>query len=263
MWIASCSRFQRDHTQSRVNSLVDELAFPRTAKYDERWIRENALGENALCLVESLARHLPFSSGMRVLELGCGKATSSIFLAREFDVQVWATDSSTSATENFHRAIALESESRVFPMRVDAHSLPFAKEFFDAVVAIDSYLYFGTDERYLPYVVQFIKPDGFIGLVDIGFRREIRSVEEAPEYLRPQYEKYWSSIHTVEWWKQHWQKTGLVDVQCAQFLPESDQLLRNYWVERSPDQDKDPIMRAVPNDEERLIGLFCLVARKR
>jgi hypothetical protein len=60
MWIASCSRFQRDHTQSRVNSLVDELAFPRTAKYDERWIRENALGENALCQVESLARHLPF-----------------------------------------------------------------------------------------------------------------------------------------------------------------------------------------------------------
>jgi hypothetical protein len=52
-------------------------------------------------------------------------------------------------------------------------------------------------------------------------------------------------------------------VQCAQFLPESDQLLRNYWVERAPDRDKDPIMRAVPNDEERLIGLFCLVARKR
>ena len=72
----------------------------------------------------------------------------------------------------------------MFPVRVDAHSLPFAKEFFDAVVAIDSYLYFGTDERYLPYIVQFIKPDGFIGVVDIGFRREIRSIEEAPEYLR-------------------------------------------------------------------------------
>src|SRR5450755_2969129 len=86
MWIASCSRFQRDPTRSRVDYLVDELVFPRTAKYDERWIRENALGENALCQAESLARHLPFNSGMRVLELGCGKATSSIFLAREFDV---------------------------------------------------------------------------------------------------------------------------------------------------------------------------------
>ena len=92
MWIAWCSRFQRDHTQIRADYLIDELAFPRTAKYDERWIRENALGENALCQAESLARHLPFSAGMRVLELGCGKATSSIFLAREFGVQMWATD---------------------------------------------------------------------------------------------------------------------------------------------------------------------------
>ena len=256
-------KFERNPAQPRVNSSIDERAFPRTAKYGEHWIRENALGENALCQAEMLARHIPFNSGMRVLDLGCGKATSSIFLAREFGVQIWATDSGTSATDNFQRAIALGSETRVFPMRVDAHSLPFAKTFFDAAVAIDSYLYFGTDERYLPYIVQFIKPNGFIGIVDIGYRREIRSIEEAPEYLRPQYEKFWSSIHTAEWWKQHWQKTGLVDVQCAQFLPESDQLLRNYWVERLPDQDKDPIMRAVPNDDERLIGLFCLVARKR
>jgi cyclopropane fatty-acyl-phospholipid synthase-like methyltransferase len=200
---------------------------------------------------------------MRVLELGCGKATSSIFLAREFEVQVWATDSGTSATENFQRATALKSETRVFPLRVDAHGLPFAREFFDAAVAIDSYLYFGTDERYLPYLAQFIRPGGFIGVVDIGFRREIASIEEAPEYLRPQYEKYWSSIHTVEWWKRHWQKTGLVNVQCAQFLPESDQLLNDYWVERPSEQNEDPIMRAMPNDDAGLIGLFCLVARKR
>jgi cyclopropane fatty-acyl-phospholipid synthase-like methyltransferase len=151
----------------------------------------------------------------------------------------------------------------VFPLHIDAHSLPFAKEFFDAVVAIDSYLYFGTDERYLPYLAQFIRPGGFIGVVDIGFSRELGSIEEAPEYLRPQYEKYWSSIHTVEWWKRHWQKTGLVNVQCAQFLPESDQLLNDYWVERPPEQNEDPIMRAMPRDDAGLIGLFCLVARKR
>jgi hypothetical protein len=81
--------------------------------------------------------------------------------------------------------------------------------------------------------------------------------------LRSQYEKYWSSIHTVEWWKRHWQKTGLVDVQCAQFLPEGDRLLRNYWAERPSEQNEDPIMRAMPNDDTGLIGLFCLVARKR
>ena len=258
-----CDAAEQTSDSVQKNSFFDEQAFPRAAQYDKRWIRENALGENALCQAESLARHLPFNSGMRVLDLGCGKATSSIFLAREFKVQVWAVDGGTSASENFQRAIFLESDTRVFPLRLDAHSLPFAKNFFDAVVAIDSYLYFGTDERYLPYITKFIKPNGYIGVVDIGFRREIRTIGQAPEYLRPQYEKFWSSIHTVEWWQQHWQKTGLVDVHWAQFLPESDMLLRNYCAECPPDQDKDPIMQAVPNDHERLLGLFCLVARKR
>jgi cyclopropane fatty-acyl-phospholipid synthase-like methyltransferase len=242
---------------------ISRNAFPLTAKYDPQWVRENALGENALCQVESLARRLPLRAGMRVLDLGCGKATSSIFLAREFGIQAWAVDGTTSPTENLKRAVDLQCEASVFPLRVDAHSLPFAKEFFDAVIAIDSFLYFGTDDRYLDYLIQFVKPGGFIGVVDIAFTRELRSIEEAPGYLRPQYAKHWSYVHSVQWWKQHWEKTALVDVQCAELLPESDELLRDYVRGRPPEQDEDSIMRAVPRDHDGLISLFCLVARKR
>jgi cyclopropane fatty-acyl-phospholipid synthase-like methyltransferase len=237
-------------------------AFPLTAKYDPRWIRDNALGENALCQVESLARRMPLRAGMRVLDLGCGKSTSSIFLAREFGIEAWAVDAATSPTENRKRAVALECERSVFPMRADAHSLPFAKDFFDAVIAVDSYLYFGTDERYLAYLVQFIKSGGFIGIVDIAFTRELRSIEDAPEYLRPQYPKHWSFVHSVPWWKHHWEKTGLVEVTCAELLPESGELLRDYVQDRPREQDEDSIMRAVPSDHEGLIALFCMVACK-
>ncbi len=38
--------------------------------------------------------------GLRVLDLGCGRASSSIFLCREFGVQVWAADLWFSASEN-------------------------------------------------------------------------------------------------------------------------------------------------------------------
>jgi Methyltransferase domain len=145
--------------------------------------------------------------------LGCGKATSSIFLAREFGVEAWAADADTSPSENRKRAVALGCEANVFPMRVDAHSLPFAKEFFDAVIAIDSFLYYGTDDRYLNYLVQFIKRGGFIGIVDIGFAREIRSPEEVPDFLRALYAKHWTYVHSIAWWRRHWEKTGLVDVQ--------------------------------------------------
>ena len=242
---------------------ISAIAFPLTAKYDPKWIRDNALGENALCQAESLARRLPLHAGMRILDLGCGNAASSIFLAREFGVEVWAADGATSPTENRKRAVALECEASVFPLRVDAHSLPFAKDFFDAVIAIDSFLYYGTDDRYLSYLVQFIKPGGFIGVVDIAFTREIRSIEDAPEYLRPQYQKHWSYVHSTEWWTQHWEKTGMVEVRCAELLPESNDLLRNYVRDRQPDRDEDSIMRAVPYSDDGLISLFCLVACKR
>ena len=243
--------------------VISPISFPLTAKYDPLWIRENALGENALCQAESLARRLPLRAGMRILDLGCGKATSSIFLAREFGVEAWAVDDATSPSENRKRAVALGCEASVFPLRADAHSLPFAKDFFDAVIAIDSFLYYGTDDRYLNYLIQFIKLGGFIGVVDIAFTRDVQSIEDAPEYLRPQYQKHWSYVHTTEWWKRHWEKTGLVDVRCAELLPESDDLLREYVRSRPSEQDEDSIMRAVPHDYDGLIALFCLVGCKR
>ncbi len=41
-------------------------AFPLTAKYDLKWIRDNALGENAVCQAESLVRRLSLHAGMRM-----------------------------------------------------------------------------------------------------------------------------------------------------------------------------------------------------
>lgn len=238
-------------------------AFPLAAKYDPQWILDNALGENALCQVESLARHLPLRAGMRVLDLACGKATGAIFLAREFGVEVWAVDDAVSPTDNHRRAIDMGCGSSVFPLQLDAHDLPFPKPFFDAVIAIDSFMYFGTDDRYLSYLAPFIKAGGYLGIVDIALTRELESIHDAPEFLRPQYARYWSNVHTLAWWQRHWEKTGLVDLQCAELLPESDELLRDYVDGRAPGQLEDCIMRAVPGDHEQLIALFRLVARKR
>ena len=60
---------------------------------------------------------------------------SSIFLRREFGVQVWATDLWFSASENLQRIRDAGVEDGVFPIHADARSLPFAAEFFDAIVS--------------------------------------------------------------------------------------------------------------------------------
>src|SRR5215471_1826727 len=83
--------------------LVSER-FPRASNYNPEWLRASASGgANSLWLAEWLAEAVDLKPGMRVLDLGCGRAASSIFLHREFGVQVWAVDLWFNVSENLQR----------------------------------------------------------------------------------------------------------------------------------------------------------------
>jgi len=200
-----------------TNQLVNQR-FPRSSRYDPEWMLEGAFGGNAIWLSEWLSESLELKPGMRVLDLGCGRVKSSIFLANEFDVQVWATDLWINATENRQRIEAVGFADRVIPIHADARSLPFAAEFFDAIVCVDAYSYFGTDDLYLNYLAQFVKSNGPIGIAGAGLMQDFDG--PIPKHL----ERFWTQscwcLHTADWWKNHWARTGIVDVDVADVLPE-------------------------------------------
>ena len=120
-------------TPAVVNESTDRRLlserFPRSSTYHPDWVIANAMGSNTLWLTEWLSSAMNLKPGLRVLDLGCGRAVSSIFLAREFDVQVWATDLWISASENSQRIVDAELGDRVFPIHSDARALPFAAGF--------------------------------------------------------------------------------------------------------------------------------------
>lgn len=119
-------------------------SFPRSSQYHPDWVLAGVSGgANSLWLSEWLASALDLRPGMRLLDLGCGRAASSIFLRREFGVQIWATDLWFSPAENIRRIRDAGVEDGVFPIHADARSLPFAADFFDAIVCIDSFPYYG------------------------------------------------------------------------------------------------------------------------
>lgn len=148
-----------------LQALLVNERYPRSGAYSARWMVENAMGPNPVWLTEALTGSMRLEPGMRVLDMGCGTALSSIFLAREFGVQVWATDLWVSPAENWARIMQAGVQDRVQPVHAEAHALPFAEGFFDALLSVDAYHYFGTDDLYIGYFSRFVKPGGLIGVI--------------------------------------------------------------------------------------------------
>ncbi|MFI5911958.1 SAM-dependent methyltransferase [Dactylosporangium sp. NPDC051541] len=200
-------------------TIYDELIrpdrYPRSSRYDPAWLLDLDMGPNPLWLLEDLAQDLDLRPGMRVLDLGSGKGATSVFLAREYGVQVVAADWWIAPDE----AAAVFAEAgvadRVTAVRAEAHNLPFAKDSFDAIVSIDAFEYFGTSDWYLPYLVQFLRTGGRLGMSTPGMTREIRELGAIPAPVKELFG--WEPIawHTPEWWRFQWEVTELVTVTSA------------------------------------------------
>lgn len=197
----------------RVFALPD---YPRSSNFDPEWVIDNSMGPNVLWLAEGLTNAMNLVSGMRVLDLGCGKAVSSIFLAREFGLEVWAADLWIDVAANWKRVCDAGEVARVFPVHAEAHDLPFADRFFDAIICIDAYHYFGTDDLYLEYLTRFARDGAEIGIVMPGTTREL---DRPPSHLEPYWHRDFATFHSAAWWRRHWEKSGLVEVRSCDEVP--------------------------------------------
>jgi ubiquinone/menaquinone biosynthesis C-methylase UbiE len=234
--------------------------FPRASQYHPEWVLANASGgANVLWLTEWLSQALDLRPGLRVLDLGCGKASSSIFLHREFGVQVWAVDLWISATENSQRIRDAGALDGVFPLHADAHSLPFAADFFDAIVCIDAYYYFGTDDLYLNYLAHFVKPGGVLGVAGAGLMQEIEG--PLPEHLRSWWTQDLWSLHSASWLRRHWERTGILDIEVADTLPEGWQLWLAWHQTGWPNNTTE--IDAIQADRGRYLGYVRAVGRRQ
>lgn len=243
---------------------LHHLSFPRSSTYDARWVLVNSMGPNPLWLMEWLCGKLDLHPGMRVLDMGCGRAITSIFLAQQFGVQVWANDLWIQPADNWERVKEAGVSDRVFPIHAEAHALPYADEFFHAAVSVDAYHYFGTDGGYLGYYRKFIEPGGQVGIVAPGLTREFG--DDVPEHLQSWVGDGIGTFCSAAWWERHWTKTGLVDVACADTLPQGAEL----WIEFNQHITKvtdffDRDTEAVKADlaSGRYVAFPRIVARKR
>ena len=233
--------------------------FQRSAKYHPEWVDSSVGGgANVLWLTEWLTSALDLQPGLRVLDLGCGRAVSSIFLRREFGVQVWATDLWYSVDENMQRIRDAGMQDGIFAIHANARSLPFARDFFDVIVSLDAFPYFGTDDLYLNYLARFVKPGGPIGIAGAGLMQEIDGA--VPEHLREWWTQDLWCLHSAGWWRRHWERTGIVTIDVADTMPDGWRRWLDWHHRVAPDNATE--IKTIEADRGRYLGYVRVVGRR-
>jgi SAM-dependent methyltransferase len=241
-------------------NLLHSDRFPRASKYQPDWIIAGISGAaNSLWLTEWLTEVVDLKPGKKVLDLGCGRGNSSVFLSREFGVQVWSTDLWFDASERLHRIRDAGVEETVFPIHADARALPFAAEFFDAIISVDSFMYFGTDDLYLNYLARFVKPGGPIAVVASGLTQEFPG--EIPAHLKQWWEPSMACLHSVAWWKKHWDRPSIVDIDHADTMPDGWKVWLDWQRVICPENKIE--IEAIEADQGQHIGYFRIVGHRK
>lgn len=246
---------------------VSVADYPELSEYSWEACHRDSLGGGALFLASEMARRLELEAGMRVLDLGCGRGASSIFMAKHYGVQVVAADSRISPSDNWQRVQRAGVEHLVAPVRMDAGDIFFPAKYFDAVFSMNAYLYFGTDDLYLSYLTKFMPDSGRICIAGPCYAEEL-----GPDTPRELLEDESLAYHSPSWWGAHFAKTDLVNVLHCQEHAKG----RAFWLDmvRWIIEDSQNRGEAYPDfllhdmvmllsDQEGFVTYFLLLAEKR
>lgn len=219
------------------------MNYPRADRMNPDLIKHNIMGPNPAKLLEELLNKFPLEPGQTVMDLGCGQGVTSIMLVKEYGLKVFAVDLWISASENWQR-FRKEGLTReqIVPIHEDAHQLPFADEFFDAVVSIDSYHYFGLDKAYLgKHLLPLVKPGGYLLLVVPGFHHDVHA-DIPKELLLTWSAEDLDTIHDADYWRDVISATEGVEILAIEEMESNE----NCWEDWLATDNEYAVMDRVP-----------------
>ena len=184
------------------------MSFPKAETFSQSIMRERSMGPNPLKLCEELLAYADIPAGSIVLDLGSGAGLTSALMARECGYVVYAADLWSDPSDNmrFFEECGLTNRQAV-PLKADATALPFAHGFFDAVVSVDSYNYFGRDPNYLgEHLLPLVKRGGELLFAIPGMVRDC--LDDLPACLLASWTpEQLEFMHDMSWWRANLEQT--------------------------------------------------------
>ena len=260
----------------------DRSKYPELQGYSRDEIYKDFFGGGGLYLATHMARTLRLRPGDRVLDLGCGKGSSSIFLAKHYGVKVVALDLWTSADFLKQKFSALGFLDRITPIQMDAtQPLPFTTNYFDAIFCMNSFNFYGGTIEFIERLLKHLKPGGqlCIGSEVLTSEFTAEQLENPPRIysfkLPPPnehvdvFEGDFRKQHTPGWWRDLFQSSGILHVEHCQELEDADAIYEEL-VRYEHEHNIDPFDVQICLDQmewgrthEPRKTLFVITAQKR
>jgi SAM-dependent methyltransferase len=195
-----------DAARSALNVLarrmtpIDRGGYPELAGLSAQQIYEGKMGPGGLYLAAQMLRSVVAAEDMRVLDLGCGRGATSVFIARRLGARVISADLWISAAE---RQVLIEkhgAQGLVTPLDVDVRQpLPFAEKDFDLIFCMDAFHYFGARRHVVARLTRALKPGGRIVVGNPCFDREVQ--RPIPAVYQGPWAEEFSKYHSPPWWR--------------------------------------------------------------
>ena len=213
----------------------DLSEYPELQGYSRDDCYRDFFGGGGLYLATHMLRTLRLKPHDLVLDLGCGKGATSVFMAKHYGIRVVALDLWTSAeylNETFHAQGVAEHTCAI---QMDAtEPLPFPENHFNAMFCMNSFNFYGGSVAYLKHLLRYLKPGGqlCIGSEVLSAEFTDRQMENPPHVyafkLPPPNEHVdvfhddFVKQHTPNWWRDLFQSSGLLTVEHCRELEDAD-----------------------------------------
>lgn len=189
---------------------------------DEVYDGGNGMAPGGLLLADQLASELALKPGDKVLDLGCGRGQSSIFLASKFQAQVISLDLWIGSEERRRKAAEWGVDTAITAFQGDIRrGLPIERESLDAIFCMQAFHCFGTQPWVLKYLTTLLKPGGRIGIAQGCFRQEtsaLPAVFADTSGWNVEYHTY----HSPGWWRNHFDSNDQLEVLLAREVADGD-----------------------------------------
>lgn len=259
----------------------ERAAYPELDNYSRDDIYRDFFGGGGLYLVVRMLRLLGLQKGQNVLDLGCGKGESSVYMARHHGVRVTALDLWTTSdfmTRKFTERGVLD---RICAIQMNATGpLPFAEDEYDAIFCMNSFSFYGAEPGFLPHLLKHLKSGGRLCLGSEVLSCEFTSEQLAdPPYVyafnlpAPNeqvnvFDDDFIKQHSPNWWQDFFQDSGLMEVETCYELEDAEAIYQEL-IRYEHENNIDPFDVQICLDQlewghahQPRKSLFVLVARK-